>query len=68
MPVVLVVIVLALQVMAMAYTAHGASQAARDAARAYSLDSLREPAAAASVPGAVRGLASSPSGPTTASG
>lgn len=53
-PLVLVVLVLALQVLVMAYTAHAASQAARDAARAYSLDASPEQAARASVPGAVR--------------
>ncbi|GAA1825304.1 TadE/TadG family type IV pilus assembly protein [Microlunatus capsulatus] len=53
-PVVLVVLVLALQVLVMAYTAHAADQAARDAARAYSLDASATQAAAASVPGAVR--------------
>ena len=52
-PVVLVVLVFALQVLMMVYTAHGASQAARDAARAYSLDASPEAAARASLPGAV---------------
>jgi Flp pilus assembly protein TadG len=52
-PLVLTVLVFALQVLMMAYTAHGASQAARDAARAYSLNQSPEAAAAASLPGAV---------------
>lgn len=53
LPLVLIIMLLALQIMAMAYTAHGASQAARDAARAYSLDQSPQAAAAASVPGGV---------------
>jgi Flp pilus assembly protein TadG len=53
MPMVLMVVVLALQVLIMAYTAHAASQAARDAARAYSLEASPQSAAAASLPGAV---------------
>lgn len=54
LPLVLMMMLVALQLMAMAYTAHGASQAARDAARAYSLDESPQAAAAASVPGGVR--------------
>jgi hypothetical protein len=53
LPVVLGVLVLALQVLIFAYTAHGASQAAREAARAYSLDQSPGAAAQASLPGAV---------------
>jgi Flp pilus assembly protein TadG len=46
-PLVLAALVFALQVMVLAYTAHGASQAARDGARAYSLN--ESPVAAAQV-------------------
>jgi len=53
LPAVLVLLVLALQVLTMAYTAHAASQAARDAARAYSLQESPSAAAAASLPGGV---------------
>lgn len=52
-PLVLTVLVGTLQVLVMVYTAHGASQAARDAARAYSLDQSPQAAAAASLPGSV---------------
>jgi len=52
-PMVLLVLVLALQVLIMAYTAHAASQAARDAARAYSLAASPQAAAVASLPGAI---------------
>lgn len=52
-PVVLTVLVLTLQVLVLTYTAHGASQAARDAARAYSLNQSPQAAAQDSLPGAV---------------
>ncbi len=52
-PLVLAALVVALQVMTLAYTAHAASQAARDAARAYSLDQSPTAAAQASLPGAI---------------
>lgn len=52
-PMVVLIMLLALQVLTIAYTVHGASQAARDAARAYSLGESPEAAAAASVPGGV---------------
>lgn len=62
-PVLLAVLVLALQVLVMAYTAHGASQAARDAARAYSLQESPQAAAQASLPGAVSLVSVSTFGP-----
>ena len=52
-PLVLGALVFALQVMILAYTAHGASQAARDGARAYSLNESPVAAAQASLPGAI---------------
>ena len=52
-PLVLAVLVAALQVMILSYTAHAASQAARDGARAYSLDGSATAAARASLPGAI---------------
>jgi hypothetical protein len=52
-PLVLAVLVAALQVMILGYTAHAASQAARDGARAYSLDRSAAAAAQASLPGAI---------------
>lgn len=52
-PLLLTILVLALQVLILSYTAHGASQAARDAARAYSLDQSPTVAAQQSLPGAV---------------
>ena len=52
-PLVLAVLVAALQVMILGYTAHAASQAARDGARAYSLDQSAGAAAQASLPGAI---------------
>ena len=52
-PLVLGVLVAALQVMILAYTAHAASQAARDGARAYSLSRSPAAAAQASLPGAI---------------
>jgi hypothetical protein len=53
LPLVLAVLVGALQVMIVSYTAHAASQAARDGARAYSLDRSAADAARASLPGAI---------------
>jgi hypothetical protein len=53
LPLVLAVLVGALQVMIVGYTAHAASQAARDGARAYSLDRSPADAARASLPGAI---------------
>ena len=53
LPLVLAVLVAALQVMIVAYTAHAASQAARDGARAYSLRQSPAAAAQASLPGAI---------------
>ena len=52
-PLVLGVLVFALQLMIIVYTAHGASQAARDGARAYSLNQSPAAAAEASLPGAL---------------
>ena len=52
-PVVLAILVAALQVMILSYTAHAASQAAREGARAYSLDQSPTGAAQASLPGAI---------------
>jgi Na+-transporting methylmalonyl-CoA/oxaloacetate decarboxylase gamma subunit len=52
-PLVLAVLVCALQVMAQAYTAHAASQAARDGARAFSLGQSAAAAVSASLPGNV---------------
>ena len=62
-PLVLLFMVMALQVMAVAYAAHGASQAARDGARAYSLDQSPEGAVRASLPGSVRLVSVSTFGP-----
>jgi hypothetical protein len=53
-PVLLLTLVALLQVMSLAYTSFAASQAARDAARAHSLDQSPVEAAQASLPGAVR--------------
>jgi hypothetical protein len=52
-PLVLVVLLAAAQVMTYALSAHAASQAARDGARAYSLDESPGAAARASLPGGV---------------
>lgn len=52
-PMVMLILLLALQVFTISYTVHGASQAAREAARAYSLDQSPQAAAEASVPGGV---------------
>lgn len=48
------VVVLMLQLVVFVYTAHGAAQAAREGARAYSLDQDPRSAAEAAVPGGVR--------------
>ena len=61
-PLVLAVLVAALQVMVLTYTAHAASQAARDAARAFSLGSSPVAAAQASLPGAITLVTASPTG------
>ena len=61
-PLVLAVLVVALQVMVLTYTAHAASQAARDAARAFSLGSSPVAAAQASLPGAITLVTASPTG------
>jgi hypothetical protein len=47
----------------MAYTSHGVSQAARDAARAYSLDESPQAAAAASLPSGLSLVSVSTFGP-----
>ena len=62
-PLVLAVLVGALQVMVFTYTAHAASQAARDGARAYSLERSPVAAAQASLPGAIRLVEVSTLGP-----
>ena len=62
-PLVLAVLVCALQVMAQAYTAHAASQAARDGARAASLDQSASAAVQASLPGNVQLLTMRSTGP-----
>ena len=53
-PMVMIVMILVFQILATAYTAQAVSQAARDAARAYSLGESAQAAAEASLPGAVR--------------
>jgi hypothetical protein len=53
-PVLLVTFAIVLQVMTLAYSTHAAAQAARDGARAFSLDQSPVAAAQASLPGAVR--------------
>ena len=62
-PLVLVVLIAIAQVLAMAYTSHGVSQAARDAARAYSLDESPQAAAAASLPSGLSLVSVSTFGP-----
>jgi len=61
-PLVLAALVAALQVMVLGYTAHAASQAARDAARAYSLGGSPTAAAQASLPGNISLVNASPTG------
>ena len=63
LPLVLAVLVGAMQVMILAYTAHAASEAARDGARAYSLDQAPEAAARNSLPGAIALVGVSTYGP-----
>jgi hypothetical protein len=53
-PIVVLLMLFVFQVLAVAYTTQAASQAARDAARAYSLGRSPTAAAEASLPGAVR--------------
>lgn len=48
------IVVLMLQLVVFVYTAHGAAQAAREGARAYSLDQDPRAAAEAAAPGGVR--------------
>jgi Flp pilus assembly protein TadG len=62
-PVVLMLMLLALQVIVLTYTAHAASQAAREAARAYSLDQAPEAAGRNSLPGGVQWVGATLSGP-----
>lgn len=62
-PLVLLALVAALQIMVLAYTAHAASQAARDGARAYSLSQSASSAAQASLPGTVGLVSVSTYGP-----
>lgn len=57
------VVVLMLQLVVFVYTAHGAAQAAREGARAYSLDEDFRAAARAAVPGGVELVEVSPVGP-----
>jgi hypothetical protein len=63
LPMVLIIMVLVFQVMTMIYTAHAASQAARDGARAYSLGQSPESAARASLPGGVSYVSTTTFGP-----
>jgi Flp pilus assembly protein TadG len=62
-PLVLAMLVCALQVMAQAYTAHAASQAARDGARAASPDESASAAVQASLPGNVKLVTMRSTGP-----
>lgn len=62
-PMVLVMMVLAFQVIAVTYTTHAASQAARDAARAFSLAQSPEAAARSSLPSGVSLVSTTPFGP-----
>ena len=62
-PVVLALMLLALQVIVLTYTAHAASQAAREAARAYSLNQAPGTAATDSLPGGVQLVGVQQSGP-----
>ena len=63
LPVVLLMMLLAFYVIAVSYTTHAASQAARDAARAFSLDQSPQAAASASLPGGVSLVAVTTFGP-----
>lgn len=62
-PLVMSVLLVIAQIFAMAYTAHGVSQSARDAARAYSLGESPQSAAAASLPSGVSLVSVSTFGP-----
>lgn len=62
-PLVMGVLVVIAQIFAMAYASHGVSQAARDAARAYSLGESPQAAAAASLPSGVTLVSVSTFGP-----
>jgi Flp pilus assembly protein TadG len=62
-PVVLMLMLAALQVVVLAYTAHAASQAAREGARAYSLDQDARSAAIDSLPGEIRLVGVTTTGP-----
>ena len=62
-PVVLMLMLSALQVIVLTYTAHAASQAAREGARAYSLQQSPEAAAQSSLPGGVHLVGVQRSGP-----
>lgn len=62
-PLVMGVLLVIVQVFAMAYASHGVSQAARDAARAYSLGDSPQAAAAASLPSGVSLVSVSTFGP-----
>ena len=53
-PVVLMLVLYALQVIVLTYTSHAASQAAREGARAYSLDRSAQTAAQDSLPGGIQ--------------
>lgn len=62
-PLVMGVLLMIVQVIAMAYTSHGVSQAARDGARAYSLGQSPQAAASASLPSGVSLVSVSTFGP-----
>ncbi len=62
-PVVLGLVLLALQVIVLTYTAHAAAQGAREAARAYSLEQSPQAAAQDSLPGGIRLVGVTTSGP-----
>lgn len=62
-PLAMGVLVVIVQIFAMAYASHGVSQAARDGARAYSLGQSPQSAAAASLPSGVSLVSVSTFGP-----
>ena len=62
-PLAMGVLVIIVQIFAMAYASHGVSQAARDGARAYSLGQSPQAAAAASLPSGVSLVSVSTFGP-----
>ena len=62
-PVVLGLMLVVLQVIVLTYASHAASQAAREGARAYSLDEDPRAAAGASMPGGIQLLGVQTSGP-----